>query len=140
MKLAVSEYNVLDKIAKNSKMDCWFWLAENVYGDAIVKDLENGSRPMSLRSGVSQMYEGMTDYEDYRMSASEIVTFERLLGKLKIKIDRSMTMRYIEFCSERLLELVNTEEFSGESISEDVEFLAKEIQTIMELFKKGEAK
>ena len=84
MRLADNEFNVLNKIATESKMDCWFCLAQDKRGNDYVLDIENDCR-MTINQGVSELVEGMTDYEDYNMTKEEIETFEGLLDKLNIQ-------------------------------------------------------
>ena len=79
--LTDKEYNILEKIAKQSGMDCWFTIGcDNSY----IYDMEE-SQDLSLRDGIGMLTEGMTDYKDYNMSQEEIQTFEALLKKLDIK-------------------------------------------------------
>ena len=83
MRLLNEEYNVLNKIATESKMDCWFCLAEDKKGNDYVLDIENDCK-LTIAQGVSELVEGMTDYEDYHMTPEEIEVFEELLDKLNI--------------------------------------------------------
>ena len=82
MKFTNEEYNVLNKIATESKMDCWFSIAE--YEEDCIHDLEN-DQFISIKEGVGQLVEGMTNYEDYSMTEDEIKTFEELINKLGIE-------------------------------------------------------
>ena len=84
MKFSNEEYNVLNKIATESKMDCWFSIADDDNEDDYIYDLEN-DKFMSIEEGVGQLVEGMTNYEDYSMTEDEIKTFEELIGKLNIE-------------------------------------------------------
>lgn len=84
MKLSNEEYNVLNKIATESKMDCWFSITDEDCTSDSIYDLEN-DQFMSIKEGVDQLVEGMTNYEDYSMTEDEIKTFEELLNKLGIK-------------------------------------------------------
>lgn len=85
MKLTNEEYNVLNKISHESKMDCWFSIATNKREDYIL-DLEENKK-LKLKDGVEQLYDGLTDLNDYNLSYLEKETFTTLLVKLKIKED-----------------------------------------------------
>lgn len=85
MKLTNKEYNVLNKISHESKMDCWFSIATNGREDYIL-DLEENKK-LKLKDGVGQLYDGLTDLNDYNLSYLEKETFTTLLVKLKIKED-----------------------------------------------------
>lgn len=87
------EFDVLDKIARESGMDIWFSISEHKEKDGTVSDwvydFEN-SRFITLRNGVDQLHQGMTFYSDYDMNKREIKTFENLLSKLGLKEDRHL--------------------------------------------------
>lgn len=87
------EFDVLDKIAVKSGMDCWFLVQGHKEKDGTesdwVYDFEN-CRLVTLRYGVDVLHQGMTFYVDYDMTEWEIATFERLLAKLDLKEDRHL--------------------------------------------------
>jgi len=98
---------VLDKIAVESGMDCWFSVQGYKEMDGTksdwVFDFEN-NRLVTLRHGVDVLHQGMTFYEDYNMTEREIAIFERLLAKLDLKEDMHLrdappTYFRIEQCS-----------------------------------------
>lgn len=80
--LSEKEYVVLDKVARASKMDCWFSIRQE-NGEDYVYDLDNGCR-MKLRDGVAQLAEGMCDIEQYGLTNEERFALQNLLLKLDI--------------------------------------------------------
>ena len=44
MTLSSEEYNLLTKIARKSKMDCWFLIKQTKKGEDYVYDLENSKK------------------------------------------------------------------------------------------------
>ena len=90
MILLDEEYNVLNKIASKSHMDCWFWLKQDKNGNDYVFDLEERKR-MSIKNGVSLLAEGFffdyTEKERYTLldlTEDEVSVFFLLLEKLKL--------------------------------------------------------
>lgn len=81
-KLTDDEYNVLNKIASKSKMDCWFWIETDENGEDFILDLENDDERLSLRDGIMQLCDGMTSCSDYELTADELAVFGNLLIKL----------------------------------------------------------
>ena len=53
MTLTNAEYEVLNKIAKKTKMDCWFYIKQNNKGQDYVFDLEYRKR-LSLKYGANK--------------------------------------------------------------------------------------
>jgi hypothetical protein len=84
MKFSNEEYNVLNKIATKSKMDCWFSITQDENEEDYILDLENGSK-LSIYEGVGQLVDGMTNYADYDLTKDEIETFENLIDELNIE-------------------------------------------------------
>jgi hypothetical protein len=84
MRFTNEETNVLNKIATESKMDCWFCISTEDPDSDYIYDLEN-DKFMLIEEGVGQLVEGMTNYEDYSMTEDEIKTFEELISKLNIE-------------------------------------------------------
>ena len=87
--LSADELNVLNKISKRTKMDCWFSVRQTFYGKDYVYDCEFGKR-MSLRKGISMLMEGLDCQENYDhcyLEQSEKVTLKALLKKLNITLD-----------------------------------------------------
>ena len=81
MKLTNEEYNLLQKISSNSKMDCWFDLRQTKVGEDIVYDLENNKR-MSLKQGISQLLEGIEGIEKDYLDFDSAIILINLLRKL----------------------------------------------------------
>ncbi len=81
MKLNNKEYDLLDKIATKSKMDCWFQIRSTSKEEDYVYDLEEGKR-MSLRKGIGQLIEGIDGMYGEYLSGDEYDTLLGLLLKL----------------------------------------------------------
>ena len=84
--LSQQEYDVLNKIARKTKMDCWFYIKQDKNGTDYVYDLEEQKR-LCLKSGVGLLVEGLDCFENYdncNLNAEEKKTFEELLIKLNI--------------------------------------------------------
>lgn len=87
--LTQTEYDVLCKIARKTKMDCWFLIEQTEDGTDYVYDCESGEK-MSLANGVSQLVEELDCVENYNncdLSNSEQDEFIALLNKLEIDFD-----------------------------------------------------
>lgn len=80
--LTGEQADVLDKIARASGMDCWFSIGDD---NTYIYDFENDDR-LSLKEGIQTLYEGMTSYQDYEMTAADISVFEDLLNKMQIEV------------------------------------------------------
>lgn len=80
--LTGEQADVLDKIAHASGMDGWFSIGED---NTYIYDFENNEK-LSLKEEIQTLYEGMTSYQDYKMTAAEISVFEGLLNKLQIEV------------------------------------------------------
>ena len=76
-KLTTDEYNGLNRIARATKMDCWFSILE--FGDKdVIWDMENNII-LSIEEGLSQFVEGVIDpLTDYHLSEGEIKAVDRL--------------------------------------------------------------
>ena len=72
------QIQLLQKLAKKSKMDCWFDMDDN--GE--VRDLENGGRVMSTRNACRQLIEGLTPEDLDGLSGSEVHTLLGITSKL----------------------------------------------------------
>ena len=78
-----AEYNVLNRIARQTKMDCWFSLYTDEYGNDYVYDIEYRV-PLTLQNGISQLNEGIVpDLLD--LTAEEIAVYNNLLKELGIE-------------------------------------------------------
>ena len=98
MTLTAEEYNVLNKIATKTGMECWFFLKQDKNGNDYVYDIEEGKR-ISLKRGVWQLADGFFfDYDEEErreildLTEGEIKTFEALL--IKLKIDKNEFIHY----------------------------------------------
>ncbi len=58
MTLNAAQYGVLNKIARRTKMDCWFLIVQDHNGDDYVYDLEEGAS-IELEDGVNGLMEGL---------------------------------------------------------------------------------
>jgi hypothetical protein len=85
LKLTKEEYDVLNKIASISKMDCWFSIQESDDRTTdFVVDLENGTK-MSLAEGITMLNDGINypnGYVDCELDETEIVIYENLISKI----------------------------------------------------------
>lgn len=82
-KLLNKEYNILNKIASKSKMDCWFDITFDKHNNQCVYDREE-KRFLSLKDGISLLYQGITDLDDYYLKDDEKKVFENLLRRFNI--------------------------------------------------------
>ena len=80
--LTNAEFDVLNHISSEARMD-WFYIYDKHDGSIGFKDLEAGTY-RSLRIGVAEMDEALTDYEDYNLTEDEIEVYENLKKKLNI--------------------------------------------------------
>lgn len=80
-KLSDQEWDVLDKIATKSKMDCWFCLQEAENGNHYVEDLEENKK-LSLAEGICQLDSGFTSPEDYDLTKEEFECYQALVRKV----------------------------------------------------------
>lgn len=81
------EYNVLNKIAEKTKMDCWFYIKQDRNGVDFIWDLEEHEK-ICLRTGVRLLYDGIgckENYDNCHLTAGEDKTFQELLEKLNLK-------------------------------------------------------
>lgn len=83
-RLTDGEYNLLNDIARRTRMDCWFFLKHDSNGNDYVYDIEERKR-MSLRSGVSELLDGVSCVDDCLYNEEKGI-FKELLQKLNISI------------------------------------------------------
>ena len=76
--LSDEEFIVLNKIAKETGMDCWFSIRET-------KDGNDEELETTLREGIDWMHQGIPSYEKCNLEKEEIEVFEALLKKLRIE-------------------------------------------------------
>lgn len=84
MKLTSSEFNVINKIARKSKMDCWFCIKERKRNEVeynYVFDCEN-NKGMSLRQGIKQLIDGIIEENILELTEYEKYILIKLLGDL----------------------------------------------------------
>ena len=110
MTLTTDEYNGLNKIAKGTKCDCWFFIAQDeITKNDYIYDLESGNQ-IDLQTGVSQLSEAITDpLEDYGLTEDECKAVESLFEKLKSLSE----INYEELANDlidRLCEIIDVEE------------------------------
>ena len=63
MTLTTAQYSVLNKIARRTKMDCWFLIKQGNDGNDYVYDLEEGTN-IELADGISGLMEGLDCHEN----------------------------------------------------------------------------
>lgn len=81
--LSDEEFNVLNKIAKETGMDCWFSIRETKDGKSVVYILDDEFET-TFKEGIDWLYQGMPSYEKCGLTKEEIDVFEALLKKLQI--------------------------------------------------------
>ena len=81
--LANEEYNVLNKIATQTKMDCWFHIGIDDDGNDHIFDLET-STWMPLRRGVAMLNDGIVP-ELLSLTNEEIFVYLDVLRDLDIE-------------------------------------------------------
>lgn len=81
MKTITLQYHqaqLLQKLAKKSKMDCWFDMDDN----GVVRDLQNGGRVMSTKNACRQLIDGFTPEDLDGLSGREVNTLLEIAIKL----------------------------------------------------------
>lgn len=87
--LTDAEYNVLNKIADRTGMDCWFLINQDRYGTDYIWDCEESKR-MCLSTGIEMLCEGLDCQENYdscELTEEEDKAFRGLLNKLNIEFN-----------------------------------------------------
>jgi hypothetical protein len=85
--LSDEEYNVLNKVARKTKMDCWFSIKQ-IDGQDYIDDLEAGVC-LDLKEGIGDLVDGLDYYETFQwcnLSQTEVFTLKELCRKLDIEI------------------------------------------------------
>lgn len=82
--LSDEEFIVLNKIAKETGMDCWFSIRETKDGKSVVYILDEEFET-TLREGIDWLHQGIPSYEKCNLEKEEIEVFEALLKKLRIE-------------------------------------------------------
>jgi len=78
--LSAEEYNVLNKIASITKMDCWFSLRTDDDGDYIFDLDKNMAIP--FREGTKDLIDGCIDLNYAELSETEKYVLTNLLANL----------------------------------------------------------
>lgn len=80
--LTDDEYNLINKLTRQTKTDCWFCLDKDNDGFDCVKDLEQGYK-ITLRCALRELNEAIVP-ELLNVTKSEIELYGNLLGKLRL--------------------------------------------------------
>ena len=80
--LTGEEYNLINEITRQTKVDCWFCLDTDREGFDCVRDLEKG-RKVTLRFAIEQLNNAIIP-EALSLTENEIKTYGRLMSKLKL--------------------------------------------------------
>ena len=56
------QWDALQNLSSVSKMDCWFYLNHNEYGD-FVQDGEDDFKTLNFADAVGTLFEGMSDWD-----------------------------------------------------------------------------
>ena len=59
------EYNILNKIASKTNMDCWFCLSLDDEGNDIIIDLEGNGKQLEIEEAIMQLMEGINDTSNF---------------------------------------------------------------------------
>jgi hypothetical protein len=81
--LSDAEYNVLNKITSQTKMDCWFYISVTPNGGDCIVDIEEGT-VLNIRHGISMLNEGIVP-ELLVLTDDEICVYTNLLQELDIE-------------------------------------------------------
>lgn len=73
MEMSAKEIKLLETVANKLAMDCWFSVRYHKNGKPYAYDLEN-HKPISWRSALHDIIDGMTADDLTRMSAADIYT------------------------------------------------------------------
>ncbi len=80
------EYDLLNKIARKTKTDCWFTIKQDKNDEDYVYDLEN-SKKLPLDKGIVQLLEAIDCKETYDscdLTSEEENAFKSLIEKLDL--------------------------------------------------------
>jgi hypothetical protein len=93
--LTAAQYAILNKIARRTKMDCWFCIKQDSSGQDYVFDLEEGYC-VELGVGIGQLMEGLDcpeNVESCDLNWIEKTVLVELLKVLNVKIPESLEVR-----------------------------------------------
>ncbi len=133
-KLTADEYNGLNQIAKETKMDCWFSILE--FGDKdVIWDMEN-NKVLSIEEGLSQFIEGVIDpLTNYRLSEDEIKAVDSLFKSvLEVENTRRTEMKVYD----KLIGISDNTRKELNSIEDVAQFICKEGLTSDVRIEKGD--
>lgn len=86
-KLTGDEFNGLNKIASSTKMDCLFYILEDV-GKDVIWDVKN-NKILTIEEGVPQLMEGMVDpITEYGLTKDEIKAVEEIFKQIQMEEER----------------------------------------------------
>ena len=77
IELHLYEINLLERLAKRSKMDSWFKIDD----EGRVRDRENGNKVMSTRKAIKQFIEGLTPYDVDGLGDGDVINLLNLAIK-----------------------------------------------------------
>jgi hypothetical protein len=92
MTLTTKQYAVLNKIARRTKMDCWFLIKQDQNGDDYVYDLEEGAS-IELADGINGLMEGLDcveNIESCNLNWIEKTVLCELCRDLKVTIPKGL--------------------------------------------------
>ena len=92
MTLTAAQYAVLNKIARRTKMDCWFLIKQGDDGNDYVYDLEEGFS-IELSDGVNDLMEGLDcseNVESCHLNGIEKSVLCELCNLLNIDIPKAL--------------------------------------------------
>ena len=120
--LTQHQYDTLNRIARRTKMDCWFSIRQKNNGIDYFYDLEERKR-LCLRTGVRQLLEGI-DHEDIydqcALSCMESLVFCDLCRYLDIEIPAYMNPIIRKgISSENLIALLREDHIDYELMHDD---------------------
>jgi hypothetical protein len=95
MILTAGQYSVLNKIARRTKMDCWFCIKQDSSGQDYVFDLEEGYC-VELGVGIGQLMEGLDcpeNVESCDLNWIEKSVLRELCDLLNIDAPQSLEVR-----------------------------------------------
>lgn len=95
MILTTAQYSVLNKIARRTKMDCWFLIKQDVSGQDYVYDLEEGYC-VDLNIGIGYLMEGLDcpeNVESCDLNWIEKTVLRELCTSLNITIPQPLEVR-----------------------------------------------
>ena len=90
--LTADQYAVLNKIARRTKMDCWFLIIQDKNGQDYVYDVEEGAT-LSLTDGIAGLMEGLDcpeNVDECQLNWIEKTVLCELCRCLSVEIPKSL--------------------------------------------------